>query len=159
MIVLLAGGLACRSTTPEAEQGTDRRPTDTAAASRDADSASSAVLLRTDKSRYQPGARLTLTLTNRTGATYAFNPCTRLIERESGSTWTSYAEPNRMCTMEAWLLGPNATRTGATELPAQLPSGRYRIVVLLSRQGAAPPGSEAAPEHARAVSPPIEVAP
>ena len=133
-IVMAAVALgACRSGTP----GTDA--VDSAAAPSRTDSAtvpptlrSDSVLLRTDKAAYKAGEQIALTLENRSASGYAFNPCTRGIEREEGGTWTAVPEPNRMCTMEAWILDPRATKSGNTELPTPLAAGRYRVVVRLT---------------------------
>jgi hypothetical protein len=95
------------------------------------------VVLRTDKTQYRAGEAMTLTLENRSASSYAFNPCTRAVEREENATWTAVPEPGRMCTMEAWILAPRGTREGPTELPAPLTPGRYRVVVRMTRE---PPG-------------------
>jgi len=57
-----------------------------------------------------------------------------------------------MCTMEAWVLGPRATRTGDTELDSPLTAGQYRIVVRMTVDA---PGSSGA--AITAVSDPITV--
>jgi hypothetical protein len=59
-----------------------------------------------------------------------------------------------MCTMEAWILDPHATRTGPTELPASLTAGRYRVVVRMTVEGAGTPAPAVS-----AISDPITVAP
>lgn len=108
---------------------------DTAAARTDS------VVLRTDKTQYRAGEAITLTLENRSASSYAFNPCTRGVEREENGLWTAVPEPGRMCTMEAWILDPRGTRTGPTELPTPLPPGRYRLVVRMTKE--APGGGRA----------------
>ena len=65
-----------------------------------------------------------------------------------------YDEPTRMCTMELWLLEPQATRSAATEVPAAIPSGTYRVVLLLSRQK---PGTVGNAGTVRGVSAPFTV--
>jgi len=146
---------ACRSGTPAA---------DSAAATPKADSTASpgattgtvrsdSVVLRTDKAQYTAGEQLALTLENKSGTGYAFNPCTRAIEREDGGSWTAIPEPDRMCTMEAWILDPRGTRTGNTELPASLTPGRYRVVVRLTVESSAGASGSAI----TAVSDPITV--
>jgi hypothetical protein len=115
------------------------------------------VTLRTDASRYAPGARVGLTIVSRSDARYAFNPCPRRLEQEAGGAWRAVEEAARMCTMEAWILEPRATRTATTELPSPLAAGRYRVVIELTREGATPPARGA---HAvTAVSAPFDVAP
>src|SRR4051812_1009777 len=44
------------------------------------------VVLRTDKSQYSAGDKLTLTFENKSAASYSFNPCTRTIEHEENGT-------------------------------------------------------------------------
>jgi hypothetical protein len=96
------------------------------------------VELRTDRSDYRAGDPVALTVVNHAGDTVTFNPCTRALEAERDSGWAPVAEPQRICTMEAWLLAPGQTRTGATELPAELAPGRIRIVLAVSTGGASP---------------------
>jgi hypothetical protein len=111
------------------------------------------VVLRTDKSAYRAGEKMTLTFENRSARSYAFNPCTRTLEREENGTWTALPDEGRMCTMEAWILDANGTRTGTTELPTPLPAGRYRVVVRMTVETVG--GSTAPPINA--VSDPITV--
>ena len=114
---------------------------------------SDSVLLRTDKPQYKAGETLTLTIENKSARSYAFNPCTRSIEREDAGAWKPVTEEGRICTMEAWILDPRGTRTGTTELPTTITPGRYRVVVRLTVEAA---GS--APAAAiTAVSDPITV--
>ena len=75
-----------------------------------------------------------MTIRSRTSDVLGFNPCNRTLERQDGSRWVKFDEPGRMCTMELWLLEPQATRSAATDLPAGIPSGTYRLVLLFSRQ-------------------------
>ena len=129
---------ACRSNTPDAGDSgmappaakADSAPSSGAAPT--ATSRSDSVLLKTDKAQYKAGEQIALTFENKSAASYAFNPCQRSVEREEGSAWMSVSEPNRMCTMEAWILDPKGTRTGNTELPTPLTAGRYRIVVRMT---------------------------
>jgi hypothetical protein len=111
------------------------------------------VVVRTDKAEYRAGEAITLTLENRSASSYAFNPCTRSVEREENGSWSTVAEEGRMCTMEAWILDPKATREGKTELPEQLPPGRYRLVVRMTRG----PPSDAPGSAVAAVSDAITV--
>jgi hypothetical protein len=127
----------------------DSAPPGAAGATARADS----VVLRTDKTQYKAGDQMTLTLENRSASSYAFNPCTRSIEREESGAWTAVPEPGRMCTMEAWILDAHGTRSGPTELPSPLAPGRYRVVVRLTVESPQnPPGSAVS-----AVSEPITV--
>jgi hypothetical protein len=99
------------------------------------------VEVTTDRSRYGPGDPLTLTVHNGGADTLAFNPCTRTIERESDGGWSPVSEPQRICTMEAWILAPGERRAGPTELPAELPPGRYRAALAFTVEGAHGSGS------------------
>lgn len=127
---------------------------DTSRASPSAVTRTDSVVLRTDKTQYRAGEKVTLTFENRSAASYAFNPCARTLEREDGSAWTAIPEEGRMCTMEAWILDPRATRTGPTELPASLTAGRYRVLVRMTVEGGATPAPAVT-----AISDPITVAP
>jgi hypothetical protein len=97
--------------------------------------------LRTDKSSYRAGEQMSLTLINPTSNSYAFNPCTRLIEREVSGRWTQLEEM-RMCTMIAHILAARSRRTEKTELTKGIEPGSYRVILLLSpqRSGAATEG-------------------
>ncbi|MGH7720337.1 MAG: hypothetical protein ACREON_16020, partial [Gemmatimonadaceae bacterium] len=67
-----------------------------------------------------------------------------------GGAWSAVDESQRICTMEAWILEPNATRTAETELPSSLRAGRYRLVIAFTVEGAS--GG-----RVRAASAPIQV--
>ena len=152
---------ACRSGTPDtssadsavvpAQADTTQPPSSSATTPPTVRSDS--VVLQTDKTAYKAGDQMALTLENKSASGYAFNPCTRGIEREDGGAWTAVAEPNRMCTMEAWILDPRGTKTGNTELPTPLVPGRYRVVVRLTLEA---PGA-ASNTAVTAVSDPITV--
>jgi len=150
---------ACRPATPgSAANDSAAAPpgsADTAApaASAAATVRSDSVLLRTDKAQYKAGEKMTLTFENRSASTYAFNPCTRTLEHEEAGAWKAMPDEGRMCTMEAWMLEPRGTRTGATELPATITPGRYRVVVRMTAE--APGGASAS--AITAVSDPITV--
>jgi len=135
---------ACRPAQPGAGAGADTNPT----ASVRGDSG---VTLAVDQRSYAPGATVAMTITNSMRDTLAFNPCTRSLERQQDMTWTVFAEPSRMCTMEAWLLKPGETRSARTELPPNLLHGTYRFVIVFSAQK--PGGSRGI----RALSPPFQV--
>ena len=117
-----------------------------------APSAPEPVALTLDRGSYAAGDEVTLTLSNSGAGQYYFNPCPRILEREEAAAWTPVDEGQRMCTMEAWILDPNGTRTATTELPGSLAAGRYRIVVSLTAEGQALPA-----EAVRAVSAPFSV--
>ena len=128
--------------------------TDTTGPATNATVRSDSVVLRTHKTQYQAGEKITLTFENRSAATYAFNPCTRTLEHEDAGTWKPMPDEGRMCTMEAWMLEPRATRTGDTELPATMAPGRYRVVVRMTVEGsgAAPAAAITAVSDAITVS-------
>ena len=106
--------------------------------------------LRTDRASYRAGDNATLTIVNHTDQEWTFNPCTRTLERESGTAWQVVPE-GRMCTMEAWMLGPNATRTAPTSFDGSLEAGRYRLVIAFASAGL-PRGT-----NARATSAPVTI--
>lgn len=109
------------------------------------------IQLRTDRSSYAAGDPMTLTLVNGTTDSYAYNPCTRLLERESGGGW-SRIEETRICTMIAHILKPRETRVETTELTSGLEAGRYRVIILLTVEG-----TGTASRSVRAISEPIAV--
>lgn len=119
--------------------------------------ASSDVELILDKSVYAAAAQVRMSIRSRATDTLGFNPCSRLIEREEGGRWMTYNEPTRMCTMELWLLQPQASRSATTELPAAIPRGTYRVVLLLSRQRTPPANAPPSWGTVRAVSAPFTI--
>lgn len=111
------------------------------------------VTIATDRRSYRPGDPVELRVVNQTAGSYTYNACTRVVERQSDSTWTAVQE-DRICTMIAHVLGPNETRVERTELGEQLKPGTYRVLVRFI--------SENASAGARAVlaySQPISVSP
>jgi hypothetical protein len=128
-MMLMAGG--CRPSAP-GSSASDSTPTPSASSPSAASTRSDSVVLRTDKSQYRAGEKVTLTFENKSSRSYAFNPCTRTIEREENGAWTALPDAGRMCTMEAWILEPRGTRTGPTELPSPMAAGRYRVVVRMT---------------------------
>ena len=92
----------------------------------------------TDRSSYRAGDPITLTVHNSSADTVTFNPCARALEHEQAGKWTAVPEPQRICTMEAWILAPGERRAGPTELPAELAAGRYRAVLAFTIESAAP---------------------
>lgn len=151
LLVLSFALLACGPSGPgPAPDGARHGTADSAAPPAAADS----VELRVDRSEYRSGDTVKMTLVNRTGASYAFNPCTRGVELETQSGWLAVAEPDRVCTMIAWLLEPNASRDAVTALPSGLRHGRYRLTVSLTREDKTPPTT-----RVTAASQPFTVAP
>ena len=131
-MMLMVGG--CRPSAPgsSASDSSPSTPTPSASSPSTTSTRSDSVVLRTDKSQYHAGEKVTLTFENKSSRSYAFNPCTRTIEREENGTWTALPDAGRMCTMEAWILDPHGTRTGPTELPSPMGAGRYRIAVRMT---------------------------
>ena len=128
-MMLVAGG--CRPSAP-GSSASDSTPTPSASSPPTTSTRSDSVVLRTDKSQYRAGEKVTLTFENKSSRSYAFSPCTRTIEREENGTWTALPDAGRMCTMEAWILDPHGTRTGPTELPSPMAAGRYHVVVRMT---------------------------
>ena len=86
------------------------------------------ITVRTDKQAYRPGEIVQLTIVNNSASKYTYNPCTRIVERDSAGTWTPVRE-DRMCTMIAHLLEPKQTTNEATEMAEGIAPGRYRLVL------------------------------
>jgi hypothetical protein len=104
----------------------------------------SGVTITLDRARYSQGSRVEMRVTNHTSDTVGFNPCTRSVERRQGDGWVTVPEPDRVCTMQIWLLSPHDSRAGTTELPGSLARGTYRLSLILTREktaqsGGAPP--------------------
>ena len=133
-------------------RGTPDTTSDTTRVSRDVPSQQGGATLTLDRTSYSAGATATMRITSQTTDTLGYNPCAnRVVERQARSSWVAHPEPNRMCTMELRLLMPNQTVTNATDLPADLRSGTYRMVLSLSRQSTTNQGT------VRAVSPTFTV--
>lgn len=133
-------------------RGTPDTTSDTTRVSADVPSQPGGATLTLDRASYSAGATATMRITSQTSDTLGYNPCSsRIVERQVGSNWVAHPEPGRMCTMELRLLMPNQTVTNTTDLPADLRSGTYRMVLSLSRQSTSNPGT------VRAVSPTFTV--
>jgi hypothetical protein len=90
--------------------------------------------ISTDRTGYTLGAKVAISIHNARTSQFAFNPCTRTFEHEAGAAWSLVTEPNRICTMEAWLLDPGATRAATIDIPHGIPGGHYRIAIDFSAQ-------------------------
>ena len=157
--LLVLAGASCRPAASNSDNGAASRsdsPGGRAAAVPQADTStpSADIELRTDKTHYRAGDALTLTFVNKSTATFAFNPCPRIIQRQVGSDWIPVDEGPRMCTMEAWILKAHETRTAQTKLPGALAAGQVRIVVALTKEGQ--PSSSSG---VRAISPTVTIDP
>ena len=122
--VLLAAGCV-RKAAPSSDSAAGAPPAAAPAATIDS---AVGIELRTDRESYRAGDNATLTIVNHTRQEWTFNPCTRTLERESGAGWQAVPE-GRMCTMEAWVLAPNAARTASTSFGGSLDAGRYRLAI------------------------------
>ena len=111
------------------------------------------VTITTDRRSYRPGDPVELRVVNETAGSYTYNACTRVAERQSDSTWTAVVE-DRICTMIAHVLGPNATRVERTELGETLRPGTYRLLVRFTSEDAT-----AGARPVLAYSQPISVSP
>jgi hypothetical protein len=158
-VVAVIALAACRPSTPGSAStdsvGAPARADTTPPASNTAATVrSDSVVLRTNKAQYKAGEKVTLTFENKSAASYAFNPCIRSLEHEDGGAWKPMPDEGRICTMEAWILAPRGTRTGATELPATIAPGRYRVVVRMTLDS---PGGSPNAAPTTAVSDPIVI--
>jgi hypothetical protein len=157
--LLVLAGASCRPAASNPDDGAASR-SDTlggrAAAVPQADTStpSADIELRTDKTHYRAGDAVTMTFVNKSTATFDFNPCPRIIERQVGRDWIPVEEPLRMCTMEAWILKAHETRTAQTKLSSTIPPGPVRIVVALTKEGQS---SSASGVHA--ISPTVTIDP
>ncbi|HUQ80276.1 MAG TPA: immunoglobulin-like domain-containing protein [Gemmatimonadaceae bacterium] len=133
LVAMIAATIVAVACAPGASKSSSTDTVTPATAS--TDTRSDSVLLRTDKAQYKAGEKITLTFENRSAAKYAFNPCARAIEHEDAGAWKPVPDEGRMCTMEAWMLEPRATRTGDTELPSTIAPGRYRVAVRMTVEG------------------------
>jgi hypothetical protein len=144
--LLVALAIGCQPMPPGSDTGTPSPQ----------QSPASSVTIGLDRTSYAAGAQVQLRLTNHTAETLGFNPCTRSIERRQDDAWSLIVETGRVCTMQLYLLNPHATRTEATELPAGLERGTYRVVLAFTREG--PNVTPQTPASTiRAVSAPFEV--
>ena len=129
--------IACQSLPPTSDTGGSTPPA----------SPAPGVTIDLDRTTYSPGSRVELRVTNHTNETLGFNPCTRSVERLLRNAWVTVSEPARVCTMQLYILNPHASRTEATELPASLQRGTYRLALTFTRENAG-----AAPATIRGVS-------
>lgn len=107
--------------------------------------------LRTDKTTYRAGDQVGLTVVNPTGSSYAYNPCTRWLERDVSGEWVKLEEM-RVCTMIAHILAPRTSRSEKTDITAGIVAGRYRLSIAFSVQDSSTPS-----RSVRAFAPPITV--
>ena len=103
------------------------------------------VRIATDLRSYRAGDPVELRITNTTATTYTFNPCMRVIQQQTGdaASWAEIKE-ERICTMIAHMLEPNATRSERTELGEALKPGTYRLMIRFTPDSPGARGSVAA---------------
>jgi hypothetical protein len=118
--------------------------------------AEGAVTIDLDRASYSAGSRVELRLTNHTNETLGYNACMRALERLQDNAWVAVAEPGRVCTRQVNLLSPHSRRTAATDLPASLARGTYRLVLIVTRENVDVSTSASTPRM-RAVSQPFQV--
>ena len=97
------------------------------------------ITLATDARSYRAGDPVELRIANKTTTRFTYNPCTRRLERqddEGTDKWTPVKE-DRICTMVAHVLEPNASRVAKTELGEELTAGSYRMIVQFIADGSA----------------------
>lgn len=82
---------------------------------------------------YAAGALVPLTVSNLGDQEYVWNPCMRTLQRPAELEWVTVDEPERVCTLEGWMLRPGNRTEAATGLPASLPAGEYRFRYGFSR--------------------------
>jgi hypothetical protein len=111
------------------------------------------VTIATDRKSYRAGDPVELRVVNGTANSYTYNPCMRIVERQSDSTWSEVKE-DRICTMIAHLLEPNANRMERTELGEELKPGTYRLLLRFTNDS-----PRAGAESVTAYSEPIVVSP
>jgi hypothetical protein len=140
---LIVGVTGCQPKTAPVQGTPPPAATGTSPAATSPPAASPPVEVRIDKMEYRSGERVALTIVNRGDGQYAFNPCNRTIEQESGGKWAPFEEPGRICTMEVWLIDPGETRTAETTLPRTMGPGRYRLSIAMGRQ--TPPAADRPP--------------
>jgi hypothetical protein len=109
----------------------DTAATDTVAAMPAPSPGGDEIHITTKAASYIPGAPVGIKIQNVSTHQFAFNPCTRSFEREGHG---KVAEPDRMCTMEAWLLAPQETRDASVDLPAGVEPGTYTLIIDFSAQ-------------------------
>lgn len=107
--------------------------------------------LRTDKTTYRAGGQVGLTIVNPTSSSYAYNPCTRWLERDVSGEWVKLEEM-RVCTMIAHILPPRTSRSEKTDITPGIVAGRYRLSIGFSVQDSSTPS-----RSVRVIAPPITV--
>lgn len=91
------------------------------------------ILLTTDRSSYQQGSLVELTIQNQESARLGYNACTRELEVREGANWLPGPVSLRLCTKDLRYAEAGESRTDSTDLDLGLTPGEYRIVLTLAR--------------------------
>jgi hypothetical protein len=94
------------------------------------------ILLSTEKSSYQGGDPVELTIQNQEPEPLGYNACTRELEVREGATWVPGPASLRLCSREVWYVDAGATRRDTADLDIGLTPGEYRIVLSFTRDSA-----------------------
>jgi len=103
---------------------------------------SGALRVAADRAAYAPGDSVAITLRNASSAVVEYNACPRAIERRAGAGWAvvdRFPPPSGMCNASAHALPPGREVTVRFALPADLPSGTYRVRLPWSQDRATGP--------------------
>jgi hypothetical protein len=103
--------------------------------------------LTTDQTRYAPGDRVVVSLTNRAATAAWYNVCPRELQYEELEGWVTVQarpETGTECIAVAYALEPGRSAEDILRLDASLPPGRYRIRYVWVANGAV-----TAPFHVR----------
>jgi hypothetical protein len=71
--------------------------------------------------------QIELSVHNLGSVQYTWNPCLRVVERRTGSQWSTVQEDEHVCTLEGWILEPDQQTRATTGLPQFLAQGEYRL--------------------------------
>ena len=80
----------------------------------------------TDKTEYEAGDDITLTLKNNSGETIGANLCTSMLQHKVDGGWESFGKLTVVCTEEITSLKPGDDLSYTKQLPDGLEEGTYR---------------------------------
>ena len=99
-----------------------------AVACSDPSSSAGPVLLEAHSPVYQNGAVVELTIRNLSAERLQYSPCfPRLEQRGAGETWTTVHEDASPCPAVLEYMNGYASRVAQLSIPADLPTGTYRV--------------------------------
>jgi hypothetical protein len=101
------------------------------------------IVVTTDRTSYDQGDPVALTIVNQEDRQFGYNPCTRTLQVREGAAWVEGPESFRMCSREISYLGTGATVLDTADLDLGLLPGEYRLVVVFAPGG--DPTEEAVP--------------